>query len=174
MKNTFTSFCKIFLRITLFAGILNLALLVPESEARNLAKRLGAGFVNQIATSESGTIPAIDAKYYVSKRFAASLGFGFDTRSDRSTTAIGTKLFYNLFGEKNLIFYVGGGLAFLSLNGTKVQFSSFFGTEFFFPDLPSLGFAFEAGIRGDSTRNNKFSLRTSGDHILTAGIHFYF
>lgn len=173
MKNTFTTFCKSFFRFMIFALLLQPLLGVPEVSARNLAKRLGAGFVNQIAVSENGTLPAIDAKYYVSRRFATSLGLGFDTRSDRSTVAIGTKFFYNLFGEKSLIFYVGSGIAILSQTGTKAQFSAFFGSEFFFPDLSSLGFAFEAGVRGDSSRG-KFSMRTSGDHILTAGIHFYF
>jgi hypothetical protein len=86
---------------------------------------------------------------------------------------LGSKFFYNLFGEQNLIFYTGGGIAILSRSGTRAQYSGFFGSEFFLTDLPSLGFSFEAGVRGDNSRG-KFSIRTTGDSFLTAGIHFYF
>lgn len=170
MKNAFLNRCKyipIFLAITQLFSI-------PESHARNLTHRLGAGFTSQIATTEGSTLPAVDAKYYFSKRMAASLGIGFDTRTDNSTFGLGSKFFYNLFGEQNLLFYTGVGLAALSRGGTRAQFSAFFGSEFFFTDLPSLGFSFEAGIRGDSAHGGKFALRTSGDSFLTGGIHFYF
>ena len=169
MKNAFSKIGKYFLVSTLFALLFG----IPESHARNLSRRLGAGFVSQIATTEEGRLPAIDAKYYFTKRVAASLGVGFDTRNDRSAFGIGSKFFYNLFGEQNLLFYTGAGIAVLSRSGTKVQYSGFFGSEFFFTDLPSLGFSFEAGLRGDNTRG-KFSIRTTGDSFLTAGIHFYF
>lgn len=169
MKNAFLKIGKYFLVSTL----LLLFAAIPESHARNLAKRLGAGFVSQIATTEDGRLPAIDAKYYFSKRVAGSLGVGFDTRETNSAFGVGTKFFYNLFGEQNLLFYTGLGIAVLSRSGTRMQVSGFFGTEFFLTDLPSLGFSVEAGIRGDSSRG-KFSLRTTGDSFLTAGIHFYF
>lgn len=170
MKNTFLNNCKSISLILL----LGFCLAIPESEARNLSKRLGAGFISQVASIDGGTLPALSAKYYFSKRIAAALGLGFDTRSDRSATAIGTKFFYNLFGEQNLLFYIGGGLALVSQSGTHLQIQSFFGSEFFLTDLPSLGFSFEAGIRGDNTHGGKFAIRTTGDSFLTAGIHFYF
>lgn len=178
MKNSLAELCKSFYTAFRFCGLfLSLSsffLLPPLAEARNLAKRIGAGYTSQIAQIDGSTLPALDAKYYFSKRAAASLGLGFDTRSDRSTVAVGSKFFYNLFGEKNLIFYTGAGLAMISSRGSKMQVSGFLGSEFFLTDLPSLGFSFEAGIRGDSSRGGKFSLRTTGDSILTAGIHFYF
>lgn len=169
MKNAFSKIGKYFLVSTLFVLLFGAA----EADARNLTHRLGAGFVSQIATTEDSRLPAVDAKYYFSKRVAASLGIGFDTRNDQSAFGLGTKFFYNLFGEQNLLFYTGVGIAVLSRSGTKAQYSAFFGSEFFFTDLPSLGFSFEAGIRGDNTRG-KFAIRTTGDSFLTAGIHFYF
>lgn len=143
------------------------------SEQKNLRGRLGVGFTNQIATTADGTIPAMSAKYYFSKQFAASLGLGFDTRSTNSTVGAGLKLYKNLFLEPQLVFYTGGGFAFVSRDGSKTQLSLFIGSEFFLDSLPSLGLTFEAGVRGDSTTGS-FALRTTGDSFLTGGMHFYF
>ncbi len=142
-------------------------------EQKNLRGRLGVGFTNQIASTESGTIPALSAKYYFSKTFASSLGFGFNTRSPNSTVAAGLKLYKNVFIEPQLIFYTGAGLALVSRNGSKSQVSLFLGSEFFLDGLPSLGLSFEAGVHGDNT-SGSFALRTTGDSFLTAGMHFYF
>lgn len=143
-------------------------------EQKNLRGRMGVGFTNQIATTADGTIPALSAKYYMSKSFAASLGFGFDTRSNPgSTMAVGMKLYKNVFFEPQMIFYTGGGVGLVSKNGTKTQFSLFVGSEFFLAGLPSLGLSFEAGIRGDNT-SGSFALRSIGDSFLTGGMHFYF
>lgn len=145
----------------------------PLGEEKNLRGRLGLGFTNQIASSENGTIPALSAKYYVSRSFATSMGLGFDTKNNDSTVAVGLKLYKNLFYETNLIFYGGAGLAIVSRQGTKTQGSLFLGSEFFFSQLPSLGFTFEAGIRGDNYTGS-FAIRTIGDSFLTGGMHFYF
>lgn len=144
-----------------------------RAEARNLSGRLGVGFTNQIATAADTTIPAVSAKYYFSKATAASLGLGFNTRNDQNTLGAGLKFYQNLFAEDNLSFYTGLGLAAVSRNGTKLQLAAFFGSEFFFSGLPSLGFSFEAGVRGDSY-SGSFAIRTTGDSFLTGGIHFYF
>lgn len=142
-------------------------------EEKNLRGRLGIGFTNQIATTSDGTIPALSAKYYMSPLTAFSIATGFDTRSGNSTLALGTKLYRNVFLESNLVFYTGGGLAFVNRTSARFQVSAFLGSEFFFAQLPSLGFSFEAGVRGDSTTGS-FAIRTTGDSFLTAGIHFYF
>lgn len=143
------------------------------AEEKSLRGRLGVGFTNQIATTADGTIPALSGKYYMSRSTAISLGTGFDTRSGDSTLALGTKFYKNLFYESNLIFYTGLGLAFVNRRGGKFQGSLFIGSEFFLPQVPSLGLSFEAGIRGDSTTGT-FAIRTTGDSFLTAGMHFYF
>lgn len=165
------------LAVTLFA-ISSAAMAAPgvaagEEKWSSLRGRLGVGFTNQVATTADGTIPALSAKYYISRTFAAALATGFDTRDNNSTLALGLKLFQNVFAEPNLLFYLGGGLAYVNRNGSKLQGSAFLGTEFFFAQLPSLGLSFEAGLRGDSTTGS-FSIRTTGDSFLTAGMHFYF
>jgi len=142
-------------------------------EEKNLKGRLGVGFTSQIATTSLGSIPALSAKYYPSRSFATSAAVGFDTRSGNSAFALGLKAYKNVFYESNLVFYLGGGLSYVNNKGNKLQASLFLGSEFFFAQLPSLGFSFEAGIRGDSS-SGSFALRTTGDSFLTAGTHFYF
>lgn len=158
MENAFRNLGKLAFIVSIFA----LCAITPtESQARSLAKRLGVGFVSQVAASADRTLPMLDAKYYFSRKWAASLGIGFDTRTDGSEVAIGAKLFRNVFmnSEQNMNFYFGTGLAMLAKNGTKMQIQFFLGGEFFFQGLPSLGFSFEGGVRGDNSRG-KFALRT--------------
>lgn len=168
---------------TAFLSVLGLMLLangaVPANGAAtdekwdSLRGRLGLGFTNQVATTPDGTIPALSAKYYLSRKLAASVATGFDTRNGASTLGLGLKIFQNVFAEPNLIFYLGGGAAYVSRSGSKIQGSVFIGTEFFLAQLPSLGLSFEAGVRGDNTTGS-FAIRTTGDSFLTAGMHFYF
>jgi hypothetical protein len=161
--------------VTLF--LMLLAITEPaqafRGEQKSLRGRLGVGFTNQVAVTSDRTIPALSAKYYLHRGMAMSLATGFDTRSDGSTLGLGLKLFKNVFHESNLIFYFGGGLAYVNHAGSKMQGSLFLGSEFFLAQLPSLGLSFEAGLRGDSTTGS-FAIRTTGDSFITAGMHFYF
>jgi hypothetical protein len=143
------------------------------SEQKNLTGRLGLGFTSQMATTTLGNLPALSAKYFIRKNFATSLQLGFDSRSPNSAVGLGVKAFRNVFLESNTIFYIGAGGAFVSNQGTKLQGSLFLGAEFFFSQVPSLGFSFEAGVRGDNSTGS-FTIRTIGDNFLSAGTHFYF
>jgi hypothetical protein len=165
------SLAGVILFSTLFALPPSARAFVPGDE-KNLRGRLGMGFTNQIAVDEHRTIPALDAKIYASKSTAIGLGVGFNTTSGHSSAAVGLKGYKNVFFESNLIFYIGMGLAYVSHSGSKYQGSAFLGSEFFFERLPSLGFSFEAGLRGDNT-SGSFAIRTTGDSFLTAGMHFY-
>jgi hypothetical protein len=143
-----------------------------QGDEKNLRGRLGLGFTNQIAEDSTRTIPALDAKFYMNKSTAFGIGCGFNTISGDNAVALGMKGYKNVFVESNLVFYVGMGLAYISHNGSKYQGSAFIGSEFFFERIPSLGFSFEAGLRGDNTAGT-FAIRTTGDSFLTAGMHFY-
>ena len=143
------------------------------AEARDLGNRLGIGYTTQIALKNDKAIPALSGKYHFSKRNALSFAAGFDTQSNDNALVLGMKYFRNVFGEKMLNFYTGAGLAFVSHGGTRFQPSLFFGSEFFFEQLPSLGLTFEAGLRADN-RSGSFAIETTGDSFLTGGIHFYF
>jgi hypothetical protein len=145
---------------------------VLPGDEKNLRGRLGLGFTNQIAVASDRTIPALDAKFYSSRDTSMSLGVGFDTKQNDNALALGLKGYKNVFFETNLIFYLGLGVAYVNKSGSKYQGSAFLGSEFFFERLPSLGFAFEAGVRGDNT-NGSFAIKTIGDTFLSAGMHFY-
>jgi hypothetical protein len=167
---------SLMVRRSLWISLICLSLvytLPAAAEPRNLTGRLGVGFSNQLATDVNTTLPMVSAKYYLSKATAMSLGLGFDTRSGSNTIGSGLKFYQNLFLEDNLFFYTGLGLGFVSKTGTKLQASAYFGTEFFFSNIPSLGWSVEAGIRGDSYSGN-FAIRTIGDSFITGGVHFYF
>ncbi len=161
-----------------FLAILFHSLLSPSARAalpgdeKNLRGRLGLGFTNQIAITPDRTLPALSTKYYLARGTAVGLGVGFDTRSSDNALGLGLKGYKNVFFETNTIFYVGAGAAYVNRQGSKMQFSAFLGSEFFFERLPSLGFSFEVGVRGDKTSGD-FAIRTIGDSFLTAGMHFY-
>jgi hypothetical protein len=167
-------YCAAFLPSVLLGLLLLPITAGAATDEKNLRGRMGIGFTNQVAVNAAGsTLPALSAKYYLSRSFAFALSTGFDTKSGDSTAVVGLKLFRNLFVESNLIFYGGAGVAYINHAGSKAQGSLFFGSEFFLNQLPSLGLSFEAGIRGDSA-SGSFAIRTSGDSFLTAGMHFYF
>lgn len=169
MKNfRIASFACLLAQIFLFSSAAH-----GFAEEKNLKNRLGIGYTSQIAVDANDTIPAIDVKYYMSKYSAVSAGVGFDTRSGDSRMGLGAKFYRNVFMESNLVFYMGVGFAYISHIATYLQASVFLGAEFFLPQLPSLGFSFETGIRGDDTTGS-FAIRTTGDSFLTAGMHFYF
>lgn len=162
-----------------FLGLMTvLFIMAPSANAalpgdqKVLHGRLGLGFTNQIAVTQDRTLPALSAKYYASQGTAMSLGVGFDTKNGDNALALGVKGFKNVFFESNLIFYVGLGAAYVNHAGNKLQGSVFFGSEFFFEKLSSLGFSFEAGVRGDNTTGS-FAVKTIADSFLSAGIHFY-
>lgn len=145
--------------------------ILPGDE-KNLRGRLGLGFTNQVAITTDRTLPALSAKFYASRTAALSMGLGFDTRQGDNSMAISLKGYRNVFLESNLVFYLGLGFAYVNHSGSKFQGSAFFGSEFFFERLPSLGLSFEAGIRGDNT-SGSFAIRTIADSFLSAGMHFY-
>jgi hypothetical protein len=159
--------------LALFVFFLSAQAHAATGDEKNLKGRLGIGFSSQMATTTLGRLPAIDAKYYLSRAFAVSAGVGFNTRRNDSAFGVGLKAYRNVFTETNLFFYLGAGLAYVNNKGSNLQPSLFLGSEFFFYQIPSLGFSFEAGVRGDSS-SGSFALVTTGDSFLTAGMHFYF
>jgi hypothetical protein len=172
MKQSRTAFLFPVVLFGLFVGMAPYANAILPGDEKNLRGRLGLGFTNQIAVSADRTVPALSAKFYASRDTAFGLGVGFDTKNNDNALALGLKAYKNVFFESNLIFYLGGGIAYVNHHGSKIQGSAFLGTEFFFERLQSLGFSFEAGVRGDST-SGSFAIKTTGDSFLTAGMHFY-
>jgi len=155
--------------------LLTLGIASPRlSFARNLTGRLGAGFANDWANSTSSQpVPVLSGKYHLSRELAVSGNVGASIGDGSDQFTLGGKFYRNVIMEPLLNFYLGGGAGWLK-DGTDsgVEFKGFFGSEFFFQGLESLGFSFEAGIRG-TTLGDSFNLSFTGE-LFNAGVHFYF
>jgi hypothetical protein len=157
------------LSIVLLGGVASIA------EARDLQGRLGLGYNAQFANyrESNGTVPAVAAKYAVTKDIAFEGVVGFATTKP-ANSVIGMKFFKNLFFENNLNFYamLAGGL--VSANSKSgMDFQGGFGTEFFIPGLESVGMSFEVGAELTNITGTMV-FRTVGASFLNAGMRFYF
>lgn len=141
--------------------------------AKDLTSRLGVGIKN----NTSFDLPSLGAVYYPSADLGLTGGVGIDTQKDESRFTLNAGLRRILFREDNMNFYFGGqaGLINYETVGKKesgFELNAFFGGEFFFTGLESLGFSFEGGVGVASLENVR--LRTFADHPFRAGITFYF
>jgi hypothetical protein len=159
----------ILLSLSLFSCALH------SAHARDLQGRLGVGYNAQFSNyrESGGSVPAIAAKYALTKDIAAEAVLGVATTKP-ANSVVGLKLFKNLFFENNLNFYgmVAGGVVTAQSN-TGVDLQAGFGTEFFIPGLESVGISFELG--GQLTNiTGSMVFRTMGASFLHAGMRFYF
>lgn len=156
--------------------LLTLALLPFFAEAKDLAARLGVGYSDQFALGTD--LPSLAVRYYPNQDYGIMGSLGVDTEKDNSRFGIQAKILKLIFKEDNMNFYTGAGAGLISreLNSkTEAGFdiSGFFGGEFFFAGLDSLGLNFEAGV-GVTSVSHEVRFRTIGDHPLRAGLFFYF
>jgi len=150
-------------------------LAIPSAEARDLQGRLGLGYNAQFANyrESNNSVPAIAAKYAITKDIAIEGVFGIATTSP-GNSVIGVKFFKNLFFENNMNFYgmLAAGLVTAN-NQSGSDLLGGFGAEFFIPGLESLGISFEVG--GELTNiTGSMVFRTMGASFLNAGMRFYF
>lgn len=160
---------RLFKLFVLITTILTLA--APIASAKDLTDRLGVGYNAEFSTS-GRTVPALSAKYGLSKDLHLAGAVGFNTQTP-SQFVMGAKLFKNIFYETNLNFYLAGGAAYIKDTKSAVEFLGVLGAEFFLPGLDSLGLLFEAGISANNV-GGSFGIKTVGFSFLQAGMHFYF
>lgn len=158
-------------RILLF---LLLSACCMPANAKDLSHRLGVGYSDHFAIS----IPSIAVRYYSSPDIGFSMHLGVNTEADNSKFGLGGKFYKIIFPEEHMNFYMGAGAGLLStkiagVNNSGFEISSFCGSEFFVPGLDSLGMSFEAGV-GVVSLSNGVNFRTIADHLLKAGMIFYF
>jgi hypothetical protein len=134
--------------------------------------RLGLGFSNQFING----IPAISFKLQKSSTFALGGLFALNTHETEGGHGAGLKVYRVIFEEPQLNFYgsflgalVGKKSGTTSQSGFQFDFN--FGSEFHLKGLESLGFSLEFGL--SINKLDSFSLETIGNHLLTAGVHFY-
>lgn len=143
-----------------------------NSNASHQRGRLGLGFSNQFITG----IPAISFKLQKSSTFALGGLFALNTHETKGGHGAGLKVYRVIFEEPQLNFYgsflgalIGKKSGTTSQSGFQFDFS--FGSEFHFKGVESLGFSIEFGV--SINKIDSFSLETIGNHLLTAGVHFY-
>ncbi|HRK02382.1 MAG TPA: hypothetical protein PLH57_06915, partial [Oligoflexia bacterium] len=158
---------KHFRMVAMFLVLANL--LATSVLAKDLRSRLGIGFVDQY----SNGVPALSAKYGLTKDLHIATALGFST-ADRADVVFSGKIFKNIFFETNLNFYSALALAYLKHDERSgIEILGVLGAEFFIPGVDSLGLSFETGVSG-SNITNTFVLKTIGFTFLHAGMHFYF
>lgn len=181
------------------------------ASAVDMSGRFGVGVNWQTDASFSSYsagigVTSVSLKYHASPKFsiAGLLGFSYDSYDPKegegqsaSTIGVGGKLFYNIREEKQMNFYIGGGLMVLreghdvtdpgtgSVSTLLFKIPGYLGSEFFFNGLPNLGFSVEAGIEliigswtfepetGEETSIDLFKFGTAGG-IFSVGVHYYF
>ena len=145
-----------------------------HSFAKDLSKRLGVGYRNQMNVN----VPQLAAQYYASPEMAFGLSLGVESGNDQNRLAVVGRVHRVIFPEDNLNFYMGGAGGLLSgrvgtSNESGFELMGFLGCEFFLPGLDSLSFSFEAGVSVVSLPSG-VTFRTFGDSPIRAGILFYF
>ncbi|MBG09016.1 MAG: hypothetical protein CME68_09680 [Halobacteriovoraceae bacterium] len=143
-----------------------------KSYASHQRGRLGLGFTNQLITN----IPAISFKLQKSPTLALGGLVALSTNETSGGHGAGIKVYRLIFEEPQLNFY-GSLLAGLlgQKSGTTsksgFQFDFNLGSEFHLKGIESIGFSFEFGVSLNKLDN--FAIEIRGNHILTAGVHFY-
>jgi hypothetical protein len=164
--------------LTLVHPLLTLALISlaasPNASAKDLTKRLGVGYRNQLSVD----VPQVAAQYYASPDLAFGASLGIESGNSNNKMGIMARVHRVIFPEDNLNFYMGGGGGVISTrtgstNESGFELMGFLGAEFFLPGLESLSLSFEAGV-GVTSLPSGVTFRTFGDSPLRAGMLFYF
>jgi len=164
--------------------------------AVDLTNRISFGFNNQLSFGVVGggdvltnaymTNQSFSVKYWATRDIGIEGIFGF-LYSDFENVGgwgltLGGKFIYNIIYEKQLNIYTGGGLAFLPIHtydgdhgetNTGFGVMAFVGIEFFFQELPNLGFDVETGLQYlDFDEYRQFG--SYGGGFTSFGIRYYF
>lgn len=156
----------------IFWAIFTLLCATPvDSQGREAFRRLGLGMTNQAANE----ITCLSVKMQTSKYFAFGGVFGFDT-GDTGGQVAGIKIFQNFIADAQLNFYGSTFLAYLNQKSSGSGQSGFqvdltLGSEFSFLQLNDIGFSFEFGL--SMINVDDFTMKTVGNNMITAAVHFY-
>ncbi len=165
--------------------------------AKNLTNRISIGYNKQlnfgIIGGENAAIAntffnadCVSTKYWATDRIGMEFMVGYFTAKYDEVGGwvldLGGKFLYNLIIEDNMAFYTGAGLGIMPAhidygekeeNETGFQVGAFVGWEFFFSELPNLGFDVEIGLRYIDI-DEYAQLSTFGGAFSMFGIRYYF
>lgn len=156
-----------------FFVLVSAAFLSANSFAREMPQRLGVGFKDNTSLS----LPSLAIVYHIDGYSQVTGGLGIDTKKDQSAMQVNAGIRYVIFHEKNMHFYSGGQVGFMSqeIVGQKssgIEFNLVGGVEFFLEGLENLAWTVEGGFGVSSMNTTR--VRTVGDSPFRAGMIFYF
>lgn len=149
-------------------------LFLPQAYGRDLQGRLGVGMANPFTNG----IPGVSIKLHRNRSFAIGAILALELDDNTGGHGAGVKFYKNLFDEPQLHFFSALMLAHVGNNISStedesgLQIDLTVGSEFNFVGLESIGFSFETGVSFDNTGDD-LVIKTTGQHIVTAGVHFY-
>lgn len=163
-------------------------------KADELYQRIGLGYNQQLSFGLLGgslddvflNNQSFSVKYWATPIVGIEGLLGFMTakfEDEKGTGAtIGAKVHFNLIREPNMNVYSGGGVGILPVstdldgdsdNNVGFMLQGFFGMEFFFQELPNLGFDVEIGLEYvDYDEFQQFSTYGGGFGLM--GVRYYF
>lgn len=169
----------------------------PLPPAKNLTNRISIGYNKQLNFGIIGgpnasiantffNADCLSTKYWATDRIGMEFMVGYFTAKYEEVGGwvldLGGKFLYNLIIEDNMAFYTGAGLGIMPThidygateeNEVGFQMGAFVGWEFFFSELPNLGFDVEIGLRYIDI-DEYAQLSTFGGAFSMFGIRYYF
>lgn len=151
-------------------------LLCAPAGAVERVGRLGVGATNEFKAD----LPGVSIKIHRSRAFALGLVGAFDSSNKRGGSAVGLKLYRNIFEEPQLQFYTALLAARIkeqtddgASDRSSSQYDLVLGSEFSPAGLASLGFSVEVGLSLHDVLDDDYILETKNSGILAGSVHFY-
>jgi len=166
----------------ILAGVLILTLSFSAEESTSSAPGpLGIGYQGAMVDGDFANQISLR---YAPKPIGGALVFSQmkddnrDGGSDWDLWTLEAKGFYSLIQRENSDFYVGGGLGYLNSdeNGDDEDawtIGALLGVEWYFNELPEVGFNFEVGYKAAMTDYEDDDNNALGTYV-SVGAHYYF
>lgn len=168
-------------------SVVGLVALSSPASAKDLTGRFGLGY-NTNLPSSTGALNAISGRYWLDGRVGIEGEFGFTTFHPKTgDTATGLGLgfggLYNFVDETNMHVFGSATAMFGQVpvtTATGVDQNNAFGlnvgvgSEFFFADLPNLGFTTGVGLTLWNITDYGTLLSLNGADYAQLGIRYYF
>ncbi len=139
-------------------------------------ERIGIGFNSQLSNLN---LNSLSVRYWMMDGLGVEGLSGFNFASTTTLFDLGVKIMKKIKKEENMYLYLGGltGLEYEDSDSTDSNINwtigALAGGEFFFKELPNLGFGLELGLKYKNVGDDG-SFGTGADFFNVVGVHYYF